>query len=77
MNEPCCDGSRASREIRGVQTVLATVGGVSSAAVNTGQIYVGLAPHEERVFSIGRLVTVHCSRATPARRFAATTPRRT
>ena len=43
------------RAIPGVRTVLATVGGSFLGAVNQGQMYVRIAPHEERLFSIGRL----------------------
>ncbi len=44
------------RQIPGVRTVLATVGGSFLGAVNQAQIYVRIAPHEERLFSIGRLL---------------------
>ncbi len=43
------------RQIPGVRLVLATVGGSFLGAVNQGQLYVRIAPHEERLFSIGRL----------------------
>jgi HAE1 family hydrophobic/amphiphilic exporter-1 len=43
------------RKIPGVRTVLATVGGSFLGAVNQGQMYVRIAPHEERLFSVGRL----------------------
>ncbi|AMY10036.1 Multidrug transporter MdtB [Luteitalea pratensis] len=43
------------RAIRGVRTVLATVGGSFLGAVNQAQMYIRIAPHEERLFSLGRL----------------------
>jgi hydrophobic/amphiphilic exporter-1 (mainly G- bacteria), HAE1 family len=43
------------RQIPGVRTVLSTVGGSFLGAVNNGQLYVRIAPHEERLFSFGRL----------------------
>ena len=39
-----------------MRTVLATVGGSFLGAVNQAQIYVRIAPHEERLFSLGRLL---------------------
>ncbi len=44
------------RAIPGVRTVLATVGGSFLGAVNQGQMYIRIAPHEERLFSFGRLL---------------------
>ncbi|MGV3515911.1 efflux RND transporter permease subunit [Luteitalea sp.] len=44
------------RAIPGVRTVLSTVGGSFLGAVNQGQMYVRIAPHEERLFSFGRLL---------------------
>jgi hydrophobe/amphiphile efflux-1 (HAE1) family protein len=43
------------RAIPGVRFVLATAGGFTLGNVNTGNAYVRIAPHEERVFSVGRL----------------------
>ena len=43
------------RSIPGVQFVLATAGGFGLGSVNTGNAYVRIAPHDERVFSLGRL----------------------
>ncbi len=43
------------RAIPGVRTVLATVGGSFLGGVNQGRMYVRIAPHEERLFSISRL----------------------
>jgi HAE1 family hydrophobic/amphiphilic exporter-1 len=43
------------RQVAGVHLVLATTGGSFLGAVNEARLYVGLVPHEERVFSIGRL----------------------
>jgi HAE1 family hydrophobic/amphiphilic exporter-1 len=47
-----------AREVRatpGVALVLAQAGGSFLGQVNRGQAYVRLAPHEERIFSLGRL----------------------
>jgi HAE1 family hydrophobic/amphiphilic exporter-1 len=43
------------RQVAGVHLVLATSGGSFLGSVNEARMYVGLAPHEQRVFSIGRL----------------------
>jgi HAE1 family hydrophobic/amphiphilic exporter-1 len=43
------------RQVAGVRLVLATSGGSFLGSVNEARLYVGLAPHQERVFSIGRL----------------------
>jgi HAE1 family hydrophobic/amphiphilic exporter-1 len=43
------------RAVSGVRLVLATAGGGFIGSVNEGRAYVGLAPHQERVFSIARL----------------------
>jgi HAE1 family hydrophobic/amphiphilic exporter-1 len=43
------------RNVRGVQLVLATAGGGFSGGVSEGRAYVRLAPHGERVFSLGLL----------------------
>ncbi len=43
------------RDVRGVRTVLSSVGGGFLGSVNSGQMYVAIAPHEERTFSISRL----------------------
>jgi hydrophobic/amphiphilic exporter-1 (mainly G- bacteria), HAE1 family len=46
-----------------IRLLLSTVGGGFNGAVNEGQMFVRIAPHEERLFSIGRflknLVTLH------------------
>ena len=39
----------------GVRTVLSTTGGGFLGQVNSGQVYVRIAPHDERLFSLGRL----------------------
>jgi HAE1 family hydrophobic/amphiphilic exporter-1 len=41
--------------VRGVRTVLATMGGSFLSRVNGAEVHVAIAPHEERVFSPGRL----------------------
>ena len=43
------------RRVPGVRLVLATTGGSFLGAVNEARLYVGLAPHAERVFSLDRL----------------------
>jgi HAE1 family hydrophobic/amphiphilic exporter-1 len=43
------------RQTRGVTTVLATVGGFGISQVNSGNIYVRIKPHEERIFGFGRI----------------------
>ena len=62
------------RTIPGVRLVLSSVGGTFLGAVNEGELYVRIAPHDERVFSLTRLAAVTrpaASRRTP---FATTTP---
>lgn len=44
------------RSVPGVRTMLSSVGGGFANAVNEGQAYVRIAPHDERVFSITRFV---------------------
>ncbi len=44
------------RATRGVELVLASAGGSFLGQVNRGEAYVRIAPHEERIFSVGRLV---------------------
>jgi hydrophobic/amphiphilic exporter-1 (mainly G- bacteria), HAE1 family len=44
------------RSVRGVEDVLVSTGGFSGASVNQGDMYVRIAKHDERVFSIGRLL---------------------
>ena len=44
------------RQVPGVRLVLATAGGSFLGSVNEARMYVALLPHEERVFSVGRLV---------------------
>ena len=43
------------RQVAGVRLVLATAGGSFLGSVSEARMYVGLSPHEERVFSVGRL----------------------
>ncbi len=56
MGEALQAVEREVRAVPGVRLVLTTVGGVFLGAVNEGELYVRIAPHEERVFSPGRLV---------------------
>jgi hydrophobic/amphiphilic exporter-1 (mainly G- bacteria), HAE1 family len=44
------------RSIRGVELTLTTAGGGFIGSVNNGDIYVRIAPHDQRVFSIPRLL---------------------
>ncbi|MGH7161860.1 MAG: efflux RND transporter permease subunit, partial [Planctomycetota bacterium] len=44
------------RGVRGVRTTLSTSGGGFLGQVNSGSVYVRLAPHGERLFSFGRLL---------------------
>ena len=58
---------------RGVRTVLATVGGSFLGGVNQAQMYVRIAPHEERLFSFGRLLARDADGCSRWRRSRATT----
>ncbi len=42
-------------KVRGVETILATAGGGFLGQVNTGNMYVGLAPHDDRYLSFSRV----------------------
>ena len=57
MNDAVAVVEREIRSIPGVRLVLAAVGGSFLGAVNQATLYVRIAPHEERVFSISRLLT--------------------
>jgi HAE1 family hydrophobic/amphiphilic exporter-1 len=48
---------REIEAVRGVDLVLATIGGGFLSTTNTSTIYIRLTPHEERVFSWTRLVS--------------------
>jgi HAE1 family hydrophobic/amphiphilic exporter-1 len=56
MDDIMRDLDRDVRAIRGVDTVLSTTGGGNLGAVNVGQAYVRIRPHDERVFSVWRLL---------------------
>ncbi len=56
MNEALAQVEKEIRAVPGVTLILASGGGSFIAAVNQGDIYVRLAPHEERVFNWGRLL---------------------
>jgi HAE1 family hydrophobic/amphiphilic exporter-1 len=43
------------KQVRGVTLCVTTVGGSFLGSSNSGNLYVRIAPHEERVFSFGRL----------------------
>jgi HAE1 family hydrophobic/amphiphilic exporter-1 len=56
MNDAIEQVEKEVRSSPGVRLVLASVGGSFLGAVNQGELYVRLIPHEERVFGWGRLV---------------------
>lgn len=56
MNDIMLAVENELRSVSGVRLVLATVGGGFISGVNEGRAYVRLAPHEERVFSLGLLL---------------------
>ncbi len=56
MNDVMTAVEKEVRSVPGVAHTLTSVGGGYSGSVNQGEIYVRLAPHEERVFSWARLV---------------------
>ena len=56
MNEAIGLVEKEVRAMPGVRLVLTSVGGSFLGAVNQGELYVRLAPHDERVFGWGRLV---------------------
>jgi HAE1 family hydrophobic/amphiphilic exporter-1 len=56
MNEVMLAVEREVKAVPGVRTVLAGVGGNFLNTVNQGQMFVRIAPHEERVFSFTRLL---------------------
>jgi HAE1 family hydrophobic/amphiphilic exporter-1 len=55
---------RDVREVSGVRTVLSTTGGGNLGNVSGGQAYILIAPHEERIASIGRTLR-HLARLDP------------
>jgi HAE1 family hydrophobic/amphiphilic exporter-1 len=54
MNEALTNVEREVRELKGVETILATVGTRGFGGVNRGELYVRLTDIEARSFSIGR-----------------------
>jgi HAE1 family hydrophobic/amphiphilic exporter-1 len=56
MNDAIAQVEKEVRSIPGVRLVLASVGGSFLGAVNQGELYVRLIPHEERIFGWGRLI---------------------
>ncbi len=56
MNDAINEVEKEVRSIPGVRVVLVSVGGSFLGSVNQGELYVRLAPHEERVFNWSRLV---------------------
>jgi HAE1 family hydrophobic/amphiphilic exporter-1 len=56
MNEVAMALEKEIRSLPKVMMVLSTVGGSFLSAVNQGEMYVRIAPHEERLFNWSRLV---------------------
>jgi hydrophobic/amphiphilic exporter-1 (mainly G- bacteria), HAE1 family len=56
MNEAMLAVESEIRAVPGVRTVLATTGGGFLGQVNTGNVHVAIAPHDERTFSISRFL---------------------
>ena len=56
MNEALASVEAEVRNTRGVRVVLASVGGSYLNSVNMANVYVRIAPHEERVLSFTRIV---------------------
>ena len=44
------------RQVRGIRLLLTTIGGGPFSTANEAQVFVAIAPHSERVFSIPRLI---------------------
>ncbi len=57
MNEVMRAWEVEMRKMPEIRLILSTVGGGFNGAVNEGQMFVKIAPHDERIFSIGRLLT--------------------
>jgi hydrophobic/amphiphilic exporter-1 (mainly G- bacteria), HAE1 family len=55
MTEVMAAIERDVRSVPGVRLALATVAGGPLGAVNEGQVFVQIAPHDERIFSLTRL----------------------
>ena len=55
MNETMLSIEKDLRDTPGVQLILASAGGSFLGAVNQAGVYVRIAPHEERVFSLTKL----------------------
>ncbi len=57
MNDALLAVEKEVRSIPGVTMLLTSVGGSFLGSVNQGELYVRLAPHEERVFGWGRFIS--------------------
>ncbi len=55
MNEACAAIEKEIASLPGVRLALATIGGGFLSGVNQGSIYVKMAPHDERLFTLKRL----------------------
>jgi HAE1 family hydrophobic/amphiphilic exporter-1 len=56
MDEALREVERALQEVPTVRDVLVTSGGFAGTMVNSASVYVRIAPHAERIFSLGRLL---------------------
>ncbi len=56
MTEVMAAIEREVRSVPGVRLALATMAGGPLSAVNEGQVFVQIAPHEERLFSLSRFI---------------------
>jgi HAE1 family hydrophobic/amphiphilic exporter-1 len=55
MDSAMAEVEREIRAVPGVRDVLLTTGGFTGSQINSARIHVGVVPHEERIFSFGRL----------------------
>ncbi|MDZ4755650.1 MAG: efflux RND transporter permease subunit [Phycisphaerae bacterium] len=55
MSSAMAEVERVIRETKGVRDVLLTSGGFAGSQVNSASFYVRIAPHDERVLSLGRI----------------------
>jgi HAE1 family hydrophobic/amphiphilic exporter-1 len=55
MEPAVAEIEKVLQAIRGVEVVLSTSGGFTGTQVNSANIHVGLVPHADRIFSLGRL----------------------
>ena len=77
MNDALLAVEKEVRSIPGVTMLLTSVGGSFLGSVNQGELYVRLAPHEERVFSWGRLISGMVAAGSACRPSSTTTRKAT